>query len=205
MAELVILTGPAADRRLEIAADQRFVIGRDEACNLALDDSQVSRRDAYLLEIDGRVEVGDLGSSNGTFVDGRRIERPAMLAPGDSLRIGAAACASSRPPTPPPSRRRRPGRRRLLADPAHGLGRLERRPAAPPRAVRPPGDPPRPDRGPGRGGRCRRRRYGSSHPTPTAPAAPSTSEIIAQVRAATVRVLTRVDERSAGSDGCIRR
>ena len=62
--------------------------GRDEACNLVLDDTQVSRRHAYLLEVDGNVEVGDLGSSNGTFVNGRRLEQPVTLTPGDSLRIG---------------------------------------------------------------------------------------------------------------------
>ena len=91
MAELIVLTGPAAERRLEIGSEERLVIGRDEGCNLVLDDSKVSRRHAYLQEIDGGVEVGDLGSSNGTFVNGRRIERPVTLAPGDALRIGASS------------------------------------------------------------------------------------------------------------------
>ena len=61
MAELIVLTGPAAERRLEIGSEERLVIGRDEGCNLVLDDSKVSRRHAYLQEIDGGVEVGDLG------------------------------------------------------------------------------------------------------------------------------------------------
>jgi len=90
MAELIVITGPAADRRIEVGADRRLVIGRDDGCNLVLDDSKVSRRHAYLQEVDGAVEVGDLGSSNGTFVNGRRIERPVTLAPGDSLRIGGS-------------------------------------------------------------------------------------------------------------------
>ena len=90
MAELIVLSGPATDRRFEVGSAQRFVIGRDDACDLVLDDPKVSRRHAYLQEIDAGVEVGDLGSSNGTFVNGRRIERPVTLAPGDTLRIGAS-------------------------------------------------------------------------------------------------------------------
>src|SRR4029079_16250015 len=118
MAQLIVLTGPAAQRRLEIGSEERLVIGRDEGCNLVLDDSKVSRRHAYLQEIDGGVEVGDLGSSNGTFVNGRRLERPVNLAagaaPGGRSRgrgeprggSAPAACGSSRSPAPPPSRPR---------------------------------------------------------------------------------------------------
>jgi len=90
MAELIVVSGPATDRRFEVGAAERFVIGRDDACSLVLDDPKVSRRHAYLQEIDDGVEVGDLGSSNGTFVNGRRIERPVTLTPGDTLRIGTS-------------------------------------------------------------------------------------------------------------------
>ncbi len=203
MAELIVLTGPAAERRLEIGSEERLVIGRDEGCNLVLDDSKVSRRHAYLQEIDGGVEVGDLGSSNGTFVNGRRIERPVTLAPGDSLRIGVSSMriepaadtgAGTEPVAAAPAGDDRSRIRRMVSGDSSVIQRLRLE-----RSVR-------------RAtllavvavlvaaGAVVAAVTGlfSSEPEP-APAAPSTSEIIAQVRPATVRIITRVDERSAGS------
>src|SRR6478752_5305494 len=91
MTQLRLLTGPAAGRKIDVGPDHRFVIGRDDACNLVLSDTEVSRRHAYLIETPGGgLEVGDLGSSNGTRVNGRRIEAPAQLKPGDTLEIGGS-------------------------------------------------------------------------------------------------------------------
>lgn len=122
MTQLRLLTGPAAGRKVEIGADHRFVIGRDDACSLVLDDPEVSRRHAYLIETpDGGVEVGDLGSSNGTRLNGRRLEQPTQLKPGDTLEVGgtrlqidastladpakpAAPVATPPPPPPPPQK-----------------------------------------------------------------------------------------------------
>lgn len=91
MADLRVVAGSAAGRELSVRADRRFVIGRDDACDLMLNDGKVSRRHAYLIRLgDGAVELGDLGSSNGTFLNGRRLEQPARLTPGDTIAIGAA-------------------------------------------------------------------------------------------------------------------
>jgi len=122
MPQLRLLTGPSAGRTIEVGSEHRFVIGRDDACNLVLDDAEVSRRHAYLIETPaGEIEVGDLGSSNGTRVNGRRIEQPMQLKPGDTLEVGgtrmqidastltgqaaAAAPAAAPPPPPPPPQR----------------------------------------------------------------------------------------------------
>ncbi len=115
MPEIRLLTGPAAGRSASIGSEHRFVIGRDDGCNLVLDDPEVSRRHAYLIETpSGAVEVGDLGSSNGTRLNGRRLEQPAELRPGDTLEIGATRIqldastiadrrpAAAVPPPPPP-------------------------------------------------------------------------------------------------------
>jgi pSer/pThr/pTyr-binding forkhead associated (FHA) protein len=56
-----------------------LVIGRDPDCHIRLDNPQVSRRHARLLIEADRVVVSDLGSRNGTFVAGRRIEDPTPL------------------------------------------------------------------------------------------------------------------------------
>jgi pSer/pThr/pTyr-binding forkhead associated (FHA) protein len=56
-----------------------LVIGRDPECQIRLNNPQVSRRHARLLIEGERVMVSDLGSRNGTFVAGRRIESPTPL------------------------------------------------------------------------------------------------------------------------------
>jgi S-DNA-T family DNA segregation ATPase FtsK/SpoIIIE len=67
----------------------RFVIGRDDECDLVLDDDKVSRRHAALTLTDGGATLEDLDSANGTFVNGRRIHEPTELRPGDLIRLGA--------------------------------------------------------------------------------------------------------------------
>lgn len=64
------------------------VIGRDKDCTIAIDDKQASRKHSRIF-FDGRCFfVEDLGSRNGTFVNGVRIAQRTPLKPGDVLRIG---------------------------------------------------------------------------------------------------------------------
>ena len=67
---------------------RQVVIGRDPGCELALDVPDVSRRHACIHEQHGRHFVEDLGSTNGTFVDERRITSW-ELAPSSLLRVGS--------------------------------------------------------------------------------------------------------------------
>lgn len=65
-----------------------LVIGRD--CDgLLLGDSQISRRHLELRPTKNGVEVADLASRNGTYLDGACITIPTMLAPGSEVRFGA--------------------------------------------------------------------------------------------------------------------
>ncbi|WP_158686686.1 FHA domain-containing protein, partial [Streptomyces griseoflavus] len=68
-------------------------IGRSADADVPLDDPDVSRLHcAVTVGSDGRVSVADLGSTNGTTLDGRRVgPRPVRLAPGSLLRIGESA------------------------------------------------------------------------------------------------------------------
>ncbi len=66
------------------------VIGRSRDCDLVLKDPTISGRHARLAWEDGKLLVEDLGSANGTFVGGKRVER-ALIRPGDDVRLGAAA------------------------------------------------------------------------------------------------------------------
>jgi hypothetical protein len=75
---------------LEGAAGGRLLLGRSPACQLVFADDTVSRRHAELRFAEGRWMLRDLGSSNGTWVNGRRVME-AEVAPGDELQLGALA------------------------------------------------------------------------------------------------------------------
>jgi|TARA_B100000315_G_scaffold138218_1_gene127231 diguanylate cyclase (GGDEF)-like protein len=64
------------------------IVGRQEDVWLHLADSEVSRRHAEFEQTDGAIHVRDLGSTNGTFVNGEQITDH-QLAEGDKIRIGA--------------------------------------------------------------------------------------------------------------------
>lgn len=66
-----------------------IVIGRLPECSIVLNDTNVSRRHAQVALEDGSVVVTDLGSTNGTFVNGKRVTR-ATVRPGDELAIGTS-------------------------------------------------------------------------------------------------------------------
>ena len=65
-----------------------FRIGRGSSCQVRLSDDVVSRKHAEVLFIGDRWWLRDLGSANGTFIDGRRIEH-AALQNGARIRFGA--------------------------------------------------------------------------------------------------------------------
>lgn len=74
--------------RRAILGDIPLRIGRVEDNDLVLVSSEVSRHHCSLVLQDGRAVVTDLGSTNGTLVEGRRIEGPTPLGHGMRLRVG---------------------------------------------------------------------------------------------------------------------
>ena len=85
--KLVVTAGPLAGTSLPLRA-QGTLIGRTPECALVLDDDYASGRHSRIYEDGGRWFVEDLGSTNGTYVDNRRITSPQPLDLGTSLRIG---------------------------------------------------------------------------------------------------------------------
>lgn len=66
-----------------------WVLGSSEECDLVIDAPGVSGRHCRLTrDADGRFTLEDLGSLNGTFVNGTRITRPERAAPGDAITLG---------------------------------------------------------------------------------------------------------------------
>jgi pSer/pThr/pTyr-binding forkhead associated (FHA) protein len=67
---------------------EQLQIGRADACQLKLEDTYASQFHARIYRRDGSWYVEDLGSTNGTYLNQRRITSPAELRAGDKLRVG---------------------------------------------------------------------------------------------------------------------
>lgn len=76
------------DREIDLLPGEH-VVGRDSGASLFVDDSTVSRRHARIAVTREKVTIEDLGSKNGTFVQGRKLEAIATLSDGDEVLIGS--------------------------------------------------------------------------------------------------------------------
>ena len=69
-------------------ADGVIMIGRGTDCQLILDDDYVSTRHARVVGTPNGIYVEDLGSTNGSYVNGQRITAPTTITLADTVRIG---------------------------------------------------------------------------------------------------------------------
>ena len=83
---LAIKDGSEGGRRIRVT--QRLTLGRGEDAGLFIDDPEISRAHAVLVPTADGLDIQDLGSLNGTWVNGERITGPTLLATGDGVRIG---------------------------------------------------------------------------------------------------------------------
>jgi hypothetical protein len=92
--EVVTLT--VDGRTVPLNAD-RVAVGRSRECDVRIDDGNVSRRHAELTRGgDGGWSIVDLGSTNGTEVNGRRVSRRTQLEDGDRIVIGGSELVFAR-------------------------------------------------------------------------------------------------------------
>jgi predicted component of type VI protein secretion system len=98
-AKLAVREGPLAGRRFEV--DREVVVGRVNA-DITIGDPELSRRHAVLRPAEQALEIEDLGSLNGTWVNGRRLEASsvATLTPGDLVKIGESVLEVEAAPVP---------------------------------------------------------------------------------------------------------
>jgi len=76
---------------LRLEPEREVVIGRSRGCELTLPVGEASRRHAMVWFEDGDFRVRDLGSTNGTFLNGEPLEAERVLRPGDRIEIGGVS------------------------------------------------------------------------------------------------------------------
>jgi pSer/pThr/pTyr-binding forkhead associated (FHA) protein len=82
------MNGPQQSRQVELPSSV-CILGRDPNSTVHLEEESVSKQHARLSRETGRFVIEDLDSSNGTFVNGRRIHGSTELRAGDLIRLGA--------------------------------------------------------------------------------------------------------------------
>lgn len=135
MPSLTAITGPVAGKRFEIGG--RLVIGREG--EIRLPEPQVSRHHAAVQPVPAGIEVTDLDSLNGTWVDGRRVTGSVTVSAGGRLSVGSTTFSVEVPlrgPAPGPEAARAPA--------AADLTRVSPPQAAPTPAAPPAPAPPAP-------------------------------------------------------------
>ncbi|MEN9798286.1 MAG: hypothetical protein RL653_1982 [Pseudomonadota bacterium] len=110
--------GPAAGQVFPLEADE-YVVGRSREATLSVPDNSVSRKHAKVLRSGGGWAVEDLGSGNGTLVNGEKIASETYLYSGDTIKLGdtvftfkdeSNATVARPPPTEVPTLPPRPAR-----------------------------------------------------------------------------------------------
>ena len=86
MPALIVKNGPLAGQRLRVIAP--LTLGREDV-DVLMDAPMVSRRHAVVRPVEGGLEIDDLGSTNGTWVNGERIDGVTRLAAGDVVGVGS--------------------------------------------------------------------------------------------------------------------
>ncbi len=84
---LIMRTGPNPGKSFELTKNELY-IGRDINNDIVINDSEISRKHARLILQAGGYVLEDLGSTNGSFVNGQRLMGPHVLRPGEVVMLG---------------------------------------------------------------------------------------------------------------------
>ena len=85
----LVIVAPAEQRGRSFELNGELTVGRAAGCQVALEDNYVSQLHARVFTRDGTVWVEDLGSTNGTYVNDRRVSSPLAVRRGDQLKVGS--------------------------------------------------------------------------------------------------------------------
>ena len=84
---LVITKGPRAGEKIQLVK-LPFVIGRDESTDIVVNLESVSRKHVRFSKTDAGYQIEDLRSSNGTYVNEERVDKPRQIKDGDLIALG---------------------------------------------------------------------------------------------------------------------
>jgi pSer/pThr/pTyr-binding forkhead associated (FHA) protein len=84
---LVIRSGVDVGKEFVLEKNE-YIIGREQTADITISDPEISRRHARLFLQNGGYIIEDLGSTNGTFVNGQKISGPYLLRPGEVVNFG---------------------------------------------------------------------------------------------------------------------
>jgi predicted component of type VI protein secretion system len=130
--KLTMRQGPRPNQVFELYKEVH-TIGREAGNDILINDPQVSRHHARLTLQDSQYLLEDLGSTNGSYINGRRVTEPVLIAAGDMLGLGdtivlsvtgpvdAGATQVARPPIPAATPAPAPQHRPMQAEPAEAL------------------------------------------------------------------------------------
>lgn len=85
--QLVMKTGPAPGKVYTLEKSE-ILIGREAGSDVFINDVEVSRRHAHLTLQGNNYMLEDLGSTNGTFINGQMLTGPRLLQPNDTIILG---------------------------------------------------------------------------------------------------------------------
>ena len=93
----VVITQPDTERGRDQWIDGEATIGRGGGCTISLPaDTFASQVHARIVERDGQLFLEDLGSTNGTFLNGKQVAKPARVRKGDQLQVGHTVLRAER-------------------------------------------------------------------------------------------------------------
>jgi len=88
-AVLIVLTGPSAGKSVQLESRKEWMIGRATESDIVFQEASISRQHCRLVQLkDERWQIIDLGSSNGSWINGERIKEQ-VLEGGDKIQVGS--------------------------------------------------------------------------------------------------------------------
>jgi pSer/pThr/pTyr-binding forkhead associated (FHA) protein len=89
LAQLIVREGRQEGHSFPLYASDRLVIGRDgRVCQLVIDDPMVSSEHCAITYREGKLQIYDLASTNGTFVNDKPVAKPRSLYDRDVVKVG---------------------------------------------------------------------------------------------------------------------